>query len=192
MSAPRIEIPVIDKETVKVRIRSAFAHVRCPLVQNLVSSWQGDEPELVVEAFKDKKDWRTLTLEFLIQAPEDTDASPLHFFSAEAFHFYFPAYLIADIDFDLTKSDPVFHLTHGLTEESKNDHLGPGERTWWDFAVYKFSIFNKEEALAIVAYLEFKMENGDSPDKPRIREALENYWYERAGKKIGHKAADRA
>ncbi len=181
MSVPRIEIPVIDKETVKARIRSAFAHVKCPLVQNLVSSRDGDEPELVEKAFKGKKDWTVLSVEFLSKAPEDTDASPLNFFSDEAFHFYLPAYLIADVDFRMDKAYPVFKLTYGLTGESRNEVIGPGERTWLDAALYKFSMFNKEEAGAIVAYLEFKMENGDSPDKPRIREALENYWLKKAG-----------
>ena len=176
---------MIDKEAVKVLIRSAFAHVKCPFVQNLVNSYEEDEPELVIEAFKDKKDWTTLTVEFLSNAPDGTDASPLNFFSDEAFLFYLPAYLIADLDFRMDKAYPVFSLTFGLTEESKNEVIGPrsGERTWLDAALHKFSMFNKEKARAIVAYLEYKMENGDSPDKPRIREALDNYWLKKAGLK---------
>ncbi len=189
MNALRIELPVTDKEAVKALIRSAFVHVKYPATACLVNSDQGDEPELVEKAFKDKRDWTSLSPEFLSKAPEGTEASPLHFFSDEAFHFFLPAYLIADIDFRMEKAYPVFSLTHGLTEESKNKVIGPGERTWWDSAVYRFSIFNQEECQAIVAYLEFKMENGDSPDKPRVKEALENYWYKRAGEKMSHKAA---
>ncbi len=174
---------MMDKEAVKVLIRSAFAHVKYPATGCLVNSYEEDEPELVIEAFKDKKDWTTLTVEFLSNAPEDTDASPLNFFSDEAYHFYLPAYLIADIDFRMDKAYPVFSLTFGLTEESTNKLVGPGERTWLDAALYKFSMFNKEEARAIVAYLEFKMENGSRPDKPRIKEALDNYWLKKAGLK---------
>ncbi len=176
----------MDKEMVKALIRSAFSCVQYPAMGNIVSGYEEDEPELVEKAFKGKKDWTVLSAEFLDKAPEDSDASALHFFSDEAFHFYLPAYLIADIDFRMKKASPAFSLSHGLTQESKNERINPkryGERTWWDRAVYQFSIFNQEECRAVVAYLELKMALGDKFDKPRIREALENYWYERAGKK---------
>lgn len=167
---------------VKAAIQSAFGHVKYPATGCLVNSNEGDEPELVEKAFRGRKDWMSLSAEFLDRAPEDSDASALNFFSDEAFHFYLPAYLIADIDFGVKKADPVFNLTHGLTEESKNERINPlryGERTWFDVARYKFSIFNNEEVSAIVAYLNFKMEIGDKFERHRIKEALENYWLPR-------------
>lgn len=102
-------------ETVKTAIRQAFATIEYPGDHQLRGSDEGDEPFLVERAFKGKTDWRSLDFEFVDQAPEGL-ASALSFFSDETFHFYLPAYLIADIDGRLRRSDPVFHLTHGLRD----------------------------------------------------------------------------
>ncbi len=179
------------KEQLKTTVKLAFSGVEYPGDWCLSGSNEGEEPVLLKEAFKGKKEWESLEPHFLDSAPNGF-ASALSFFSAEAFHFYLQAYLIADIDSKLKETDPVYYLTHGLSADSKNERINPkryGERTWWDAALYKFSIFNQKECQAIVAYLEFKMENGDKFDNPRIKEALENYWYERAGQKMSHKAA---
>ncbi len=181
----------LEKEKLKTQIEFAFSWVQYPGDWCLSGSNEGKEPILLKEAFRGKKDWKSLDPEFLDSAPGGF-SSALSFFSDEAFHFYLQAYLIADIDSKLEETNPIFNLTYGLTEEDKNKRINPkryGERTWWDAALYKFSIFNQEECRSIMAYLEFKMALGDEFDNPQIKEALENYWYERAGKKIGHKAA---
>ena len=105
------------------------------------------------------------------------------FFSDEAFRFYLPAYLIADIDDVFEQADPVFHLTHGLTDESRNRRVNPrryGERTWFDQARYKFAIFNRKQVVAIIAYLRLKQAQ-DEYARSDIDQALRNYWIERAG-----------
>jgi hypothetical protein len=173
---------MVDKEKLKEEIRAAFLHFAYPGDWCLRGSHEGDEPYQVEEEFKGKHDWRTLDAKFLDQAPDGL-ASALSFFSDEAFHFYLPAYLIADIDGLLEETDVVFHLTHGLDDSSAGMQVNPqryGERTWRDEARYQFSMFTREEAAAIVGYLIFKRD-ADPYDRETIEQALRNYWYGRAG-----------
>jgi hypothetical protein len=170
-----------DKTTVIKQITSAFAAVEYPGDWCLRGSNEGDEPYLLEEEFRGKTDWRLLDANFLDQAPNGL-GSALSFFSDEAFHFFLPAYMVADVAGQLERSDPAFHLIHGLDNESRNELINPlryGRRTWFEHARNKFAIFSREEAAAIVAYLIFKRESNDFlPD--RIDQALANYWNERA------------
>lgn len=171
---------MINTDDLKSQIREAFAHVTFPGDWCLRDSNEGDEPFLVEQAFRGKTDWRKLDPEFLDLAPEGY-GSALSFFSDEAFHFYLPAYLLADVDRLLEHHNPVFHLIHGLTNDSRNKPINPrrfGERTWFHYAVHKFAMFNQREAAAIVAYLNYKRELCDF-DQKEIDEALANYWRQR-------------
>ena len=167
-------------EAIVAQIAAAFATVEYPGDWCLRGSSEGDEPYLLEQEFKGKHDWRVLDPAFIDQAPGGA-ASALSFFSDEAFHFYLPAYLIADLRGQLERSDPVHHLTHGLDESSRQRLINPrryGERTWFDHARHKFAMFSRPEAAAIVAYLSFKRDN-DEFDRQRIDEALTHYWYDR-------------
>jgi len=169
-----------NKEQITEQIRTAFAAVEYPGDWCLCDSNEGDEPFRVQRDFKGKTDWQTIDPAFIDQAPDGL-ASALSFFSDEAFHFYLPAYMIADLDGRLERSDPVFHLTHGLDDSSRRKRINPrryGERTWFDHARYQFAMFTREEVAAIVAYLRFRAE-ADPFDRKRIDEALRNYWLER-------------
>jgi hypothetical protein len=175
----------MDKAELKAVIEKAFSGVEYPGDWCLRGSGEGEEPLLVEREFKGKSDWRVIDPVFLDRAP-DGYASALSFFSDEAFHFYLPAYLISDIDGRLQVSQPVFHLTYGLDDDSRDERVNPrryGERTWFDSTRYKFSMFNKAEAAAIVAYLSFKRDSEDLVgfEKRRIDQAVRNYWKERAG-----------
>lgn len=89
--------------------------------------------------------------------------------------------MIADLDGRLERSDPVFHLTHGLDDSSRKECINPrryGERTWFDHARGKFAMFTREEAAAVVAYLKFRAE-ADPFDREAIDEALRNFWLAR-------------
>jgi len=165
-----------DKEKIKAQIRSAFANVKYPGDWCLRDSEEGEEPFLLEKEFRGKDEWESLDPRFLDQAP-DGFASALSFFSDEAFHFYLPAYLIADIDGHLESANPVFCLTHGLDDSSRDERINPrryGERTWFDHARHKFAIFNREEVAAIVAYLTLK--RNSNLDEKQIDEAFGNYW----------------
>ena len=76
----------------------------------------------------------------------------------------------------------MFHLTHGLTDAGRATKVNPqryGERTWFEAASHKLAVFDKAQAAAIVAYLEFKRE-ADWFERESIDQALGNYWRRRA------------
>lgn len=170
----------MDVEAVKALIRAAFSGVEYPGDWCLRGSNEGDEPYLLQKEFAGKGDWRSLDPAFLDQAPGGY-SSALSFFSEEAFRFYLPAYLIADLDGRLASANPVFHLTHGLEDRAKTEKVNPrryGERTWFESARHKFAVFDRGQAAAIVAYLELKRES-DEFERSAIDQALENFWRHR-------------
>jgi hypothetical protein len=172
-----------EAESVKDLIRRAFADTPYPGDDALVRS-AGDEPDEVVELFRGRDDWRTLSADFVDRAGA-ASPSALSFFSAAAFRFYLPAYLIADLDGRLVYTDPLFYLYHGLDEASRNHTIhvsGAGPTTWWQVQQEHLADFTPREAAAIVAYLRLRMER-DEPEFSRrsVKEALENYWLARAG-----------
>jgi hypothetical protein len=175
---------VSDLATVKAQIEKAFSRGSYPGDWCLINGREGTEPGLLEEEFKGKTDWRSLDPSFIDQAP-DGFGTALSFFSDEAFRFYLPAYLLADLDGKLKQADVVFALTHGLDKKSRGERINPrryGERTWFEHARHKFAMFNAQEAGAIVGYLRYKcaMDSVTGYEKRLIIEALENYWAGRA------------
>lgn len=168
----------MDRDSLKSKIVLAFSNGLYPGDWCLKGSTEGEEPYLLEKEFKGKTDWRALAPEFLDRAP-DGYGSALSFFSDEAFRFYLPAYLLADIEGKLEFCDVASHLTSKLDKKpEESEVLNPkryGDRTWWDYVTYRLSVFNREQCSAISEYLRFKLESLDS-DKGVIKKALENYW----------------
>lgn len=183
-----------DEETVINRIREAFATVEYPGDNFLQGSFEGCEPYEVVGPFRGKHDWSTVEAEFL-----DVHYDALSFFSQGAFRFFLPAYLIADLQDKLQTADPLFHLTHGFSDASvevptktrtfvrrigKSEFINPwryGAATFYDYARYRLSIFTREEAQAIVAYLNYRRDSDvHGIDRATIDGALNLFWRERA------------
>lgn len=140
------------------------------------------------------EDWKGIEAGFL-----DCHASALSFFSEAGFRYFLPAYLISDLRGRLYTADPLFHLTHGFSdwtsEVPAGDHtllmkhgrsalLNPrrfGAMTFCDYARYRLSVFTREEASAIVAYLEYKRDSDpDGIDTHVIEAALDSFWLERS------------
>lgn len=144
-------------KAVEERIFSAFRPTRDRYLPLSGSGGRSEEEaELEVE-FRKKLDWTTLRGEWIDRAPNGW-SSALSFFSDEAFRFYLPAYLVADLRGELEMSDPLFHLTHGLDDASACELYSPpllGSRTWYDHAAHRMSTFLAAEVDAIVAYLEW-------------------------------------
>lgn len=166
-----------DITLLKQMIRGAFCDVAYPGDECLKGSREGDEPYLLEDEFKGKTDWTILGADFLDQAP-DGYASALSFFSDEAFRFYLPAYLIADLNNALQSADPTFHLCFGLDDLYGSQPINPrryGDRTWLAEKQRKFAIFSPSQAAAIVAYLQYKATQ-DEFQQPMIEQALQNYW----------------
>lgn len=86
----------MDREGLAALIREAFAGVDYPGDWCLRGSNDGTEPYLLEKAFQGRKDWRVLDANFIDSAP-DGFATALGFLSDEAFRFYLPAYVIADL-----------------------------------------------------------------------------------------------
>ncbi len=147
----------------------------------LRDSNEGTEPFLLEEDFKGKDNRSEIDPAFLDQAP-DGFSSALSFFSAEAFRFYLPAYLVADLRGQLYNVDPSFHLCHGLYPASANTRINParyGERTWSDCAKYRWSMFTPDQLLAVRLYLDHKLE-GDQVDD-FVKEAMIAFWWPTTG-----------
>ncbi len=169
-----------DVTSLKQMIRGAFCDVVYPGDGCLKGSCEGDEPYLLENEFKGKTDWTILDSAFLDQAP-DGYASALSFFSDEAFRFYLPAYLIADLDQQLHTVDSTFHLCFGLDDIHGSQAINPrryGDRTWLTEKQHKFAMFSPSQAAAIVAYLKYKATQ-DEFQQPMIEQALQNYWLQR-------------
>lgn len=173
----------MQTRAIKTLIRDAFADTPHPGDDRLVRS-VGDEPDEVVELFRGRHQWQMLPADFLDRAGA-ASPSALSFFSAGAFRFYLPAYLIADLDGELRYTEPSFYLFHGLDAESRSQtvRLPGGETTtWWDVQQDHLAGFTTREAAAIVAYLRWRAEHEETePARRRVVEALESYWLARAG-----------
>ena len=181
-------------EAVIEKIEAAFAGNAFPGARFLQGSFEGCEPYDEVGPFEKLEDWRGIEAPFL-----DGHASALSFFSEAGFRYFLPAYLISDLRGLLYTADPLFHLTHGFSDRTtelpagdrtiavkhgRSAFINPrryGAMTSYDYARYRLSVFTREEAGAIVAYLEFKRDaDPDVIDKHAIDAALDSFWLERA------------
>jgi len=182
------------KEEVIDQIRGAFGANPYPGDAFLQGSFDGCEPSDEVGAFVGKTDWSKLDSKML-----DSRYCALSFFSECGFRFFLPAYLIADLREELLTADPLFHLWHGFANVSgevpegsqtfRRDSSGKtllnpiryGAMTWSDHARHRLLVFTREEAKAIVAYMNYKRERDTMGlDKSRIDAALEAFWLDRA------------
>ena len=188
------------KEEVIDQIRGAFGANPYPGDAFLQGSFDGCEPSDEVGAFVGKTDWSKLDSKML-----DGHYCALSFFSECGFRFFLPAYLIADLREELLTADPLFHLWHGFANVSgevpvgsqtfRRDSSGKtllnpkryGAMTWSDHARHRLSVFTREEAKAIVAYMTYKRERDTMGlDKSRIDAALEEFWSDRAENAPSH------
>jgi len=173
-------------------IVAAFEYNTYPGDDYLLGSRQGCEPADEVLPFQGKQNWREISSDFL-----DQHGGALHFFTEAGLRFFLPAFLLADLRGELQYAEPLFTVTSGFfdfqVEVEKNHRifiiksgrsrlLNPrlyGATTFYDYALHRLSIFTREEAAAIVAYLEYQRETDES-ERPRIDDALNVFWRERA------------
>ena len=182
-----------DKQRVIEHIREAFLETGRPGDAFLQGSHEGCEPGESVAPFIGVTDWAQLDPVVL-----DASYNALSFFSEGGFRYFLPAYLIADLQDRLQTADPVFHLTNGFFDKvvalpagprvyektiGKSAFVNPqryGAMTWHDHARCQLSVFTREEAGAIVAYLEYKRD-ADSLglNAEEINAALDSFWRDR-------------
>jgi len=184
----------MQKEEVIEQIRQAFAATQYPGDQFVQGSFEGCEPYEEVSAFIGNHNWAALDSSLL-----DQHYCALSFFSEGGFRFFLPAFLIADLRDELRSADPLFHLWHGFApvaaevpvgsvsfrrDSASDTLLNPrryGAMTWSDYARHRLSVFTREEAKAIVAYLFYRRERDKlGLDAARIDAALKEFWLDRA------------
>jgi hypothetical protein len=182
-----------DKDHVISMIRDAFCETNHPGDAFLQGSTEGCEPGEAVAAFKGVAKWENVDPSIL-----DPNYTALSFFSEGGFRYFLPAFLIADLEVRLQTADPVFHLTHGFSDKivklpagertyaktiGRSEFVNPrryGAMTWQDHARCRLSVFTREEARAIVAYLEYKRDADSSGlNTDEINAALDGFWRDR-------------
>lgn len=175
-------------------IEQAFSGNEYPGDAWLQGSREGDEPFEECGAFAGQTDWHTLPPAFL-----DQHYVVLSFFSEAGFRFFMPAFLIADLRQQLQTADPVFHLVGGFSDFSVLHRIGGrefvvrsgstqfinprryGASRFIDYARQRLSVFCREEAAAIVSYLEHVLNvPSRDTDKRSIEAGLKDYWRDRA------------
>ena len=183
-----------DKAQVAKIIREAFHETSHPGDAFLQGSMEGCEPGEAVAPFKGLAGWQDADPSTL-----DSSYTALSFFSEGAFRYFLPAFLIADLEERLQTADPVFHLTHGFSDNvvklpigervyektiGRSEFVNPrryGAITWQDYARCRLSVFTREEARAIVAYLEYKRDTDSRGlNAGDINVALDTFWLKRA------------
>ena len=183
-----------ERRQVIEHIRQAFRGTERPGDAFLQGSHEGCEPGESVAPFMGVADWSTLDPAIL-----DASYTALSFFSEGGFRYFLPAYLIADLEERLQTADPVFHLTNGFSDRVVTLPVGPriykktigksafvnpqryGAMTWQDHARRQLSVFTREEAGAIVAYLEYKRDqDSHGLNTQEINAALDGFWRDRA------------
>jgi hypothetical protein len=182
------------KRAVIGHIQDVFGGTPYPGDPYLQGSYEGCEPYDEVGFFKGKTDWRAID-----PAELDMHYMALSFFSEAGFRFFLPAYLIADLRDQLRTAEPLFHLTGGfhttsieiplqggrfLRKTGGTVLLNPqryGAITFQDYARFRLSVFCREEAAAIVAYLEYRRGQDEyGIHTAAIDAALDAFWRERA------------
>lgn len=183
-----------DARQVIEQIREAFRDTDHPGDAFLQGTQEGCEPAEVTAPFKGVIHWTQIDPAIL-----DPNCTALSFFSEGAFRHFLPAFLIADLKDRLETADPVFHLTNGFFDLvvkiaagsrvynkviGKSEFVNPrryGAMTWHDYARSKLAIFTREEAGAIVAYLEWKRDaDPRGLNRGSIDAALDGFWHQRA------------
>jgi len=167
-------------EAIAAELKRVFPATQGKPLKSLVDNPEDCESSEVAEEFAGKDDWMILPPEFLDSVPNGL-GSALSFLSNEAACFYIPAFIRADLEGQLCRVDPIFHLCQGFDDLSRDYRIRPREeRTWTDVNRARWAGLNKEQATAIVHYLEWRVER-DGPDLAyQCVEALKAYWYERA------------
>jgi hypothetical protein len=171
-----------ELDRLEAEIRAAFERTPPPDPDGLRGSSEGDEPFLLEAEFRKVPDWRQVDVGFLDRAPGGF-GSALSFFSSEAFRYYLPAYLLADLRDQLQQANPLFHLWNGLVDGQRDTPVNArryGSLTWFEVKSERFRGFVVPEIEAIVAYMRYKAEHDEfGLDRPMIEQALENYWLAR-------------
>jgi len=131
----------MDKSTVQQIIRNVFANVQYPGDNRLGAPDGRDDGEEVTEWLRGK-DWHSLK-------SNELWPSALYYMTAEAYHYYFPAYLLGAMEEN--SGDVIDSLLHRLTPPSEADAAVD------DFEE-RYSRFAPAQKKSIVAFLTWELD----------------------------------
>lgn len=184
-----------DAAGVVAAIEAGFAGTPHPGARFLQGSFDGTEPAEAIAPFTAIADWRAADPVVL-----DAHYTALSFLSEGGFRFFLPAWMTADVRGQLQTADPLPPLVMGFTRTVVQAPAGGrsfdrafgggtlvnprryGAMTFEDAARQRLSVFCREEAAAIVAYLRYRRETPDGLPSTRreIDAAIAAYWDGRA------------
>jgi hypothetical protein len=183
-----------DKIEVIEMINAAFADNTYPGDDYLLGSTEGSEPMDEVQPFIGLEEWSQVSPDIL-----DKHSGSLNFFSEAGFRFFLPAFMVADLNEQLVYADPLFSLVHGFSNISisheirgkafirktgQDAFINPkryAALTFEDYSRFRLSVFTREEAAAIVSYLQYKKDiAGPGVEHDQIAAALDAFWLDRA------------
>lgn len=162
-----------NKDDLIQKIVDAFSGIEFPGDDKLVNPSYDEEPDLVRNHFVGQNNWNKLTPEFI-----DFDGA-LSYFSNEAFRFYIPAFMIADIHGELKNNDPTVPLCWSLIPPSETQKIAKvwGGGTMKSQSSERFKDFSEEQISSIIFYLQWKLLQDEYYKNDLIIEqALKNYW----------------
>ena len=171
---------MLDRHALVKLITKAFAGVHYPGDGNLIESRLSDEPLRVEADFRGRNDWTILSETFLDQSPGGL-GSALTFFSDEAFHFYIAAYMLADLDGKMDRSNPLYYLAPGSNDPLTTGLAGPVRfalGTWGRQASLRFRAFTQEQRQAVSEFLKYRSQLDDLSEDhiELISHAIADFW----------------
>ncbi|MCA9261424.1 MAG: hypothetical protein KDA61_19545 [Planctomycetales bacterium] len=162
----------------KRQIIAAFDDVPCPSDDAVFRPDQTRLANIWTLAKGAVESWHDVDANLLEQL-FDGPAATLSLLTDEAFRFFLPAFLLADIDDRLAMADPAAQLCQGFDDATQDTLAHPlryGKRTCRDDAVHRFAMLDDEQAEAVAAYLKFKRDGAMGREAKVLSQALSRYW----------------
>jgi hypothetical protein len=154
----------LNKETIKTKIREAFASIPHPR-EKMISS-ESLSSELEIKCFLSKKwtRWEDIPGKII-----DYKYDSLPAFSGEGLQFVLPAYMIYALDD--TQSNVGDFVIYNLTAPTRLNNPDRRERF-----TSRFSQFTDKQKEAIVLFLKYQEREKQSYPNNDATEALQSYW----------------
>lgn len=175
-----------SKSTGEVRraVVEAFTSIPRPGNWALSGTSEGPEGMRIQEEFSGLEDWQKADARFLLH---HIRCGSLNWLSHEAFRYFLPAFLVADLDGLLAEEgeEVALCLVEDFGSGRRDAPVNPlrfGARTWWNEGVYAYSTFHQTEASAILSYLRWRASISGPLVRQLIMEAIDIYWEDRAQK----------
>ncbi len=170
----------MDKSGIHERVTAAFSDVPYPGDQAIGAADGGHEGKMVADWFRGR-DWRSLK-------PSELSVPSLRYMTPEAFHYYFPAFLLAVLEEIELEEDPgedagdVYDtLISILTPPELKDHPWPDwmfQSQYRNFTPAQKEVVREVISLILEDALRWSQGNDDFMDAAAVSSLrkLKDYW----------------